>query len=260
LRRCASMPGNMRMPEDWIVPDWPAPACVHAVTTTRQGGVSQGAYTSMNPADHVGDDPEAVAANRARLQQVLALPARPAWLQQVHGITVVDAASVTATPQADAAYACRPGAVCSVLTADCLPLLLCDRAGECIAAVHAGWRGLAAGVIEQTVHAMGRPGATLLAWLGPAIGSADYRVGDEVRGTFMAHDRRAAAAFRPAPPDGWHADLYQLARQRLGDCGVMHIYGGRHCSYREPERFFSYRRDGACGRMASLIWIAAPGN
>jgi YfiH family protein len=252
------MHSNMNLPEDWIVPDWPAPACVHAVTTTRQGGVSQGAFCSMNPADHVGDDPGAVATNRARLQQVLALPARPAWLQQVHGITVVDAGAVTGTPQADAAYACRPGVVCTVLTADCLPLLLCDRAGECVAAVHAGWRGLAAGVIEQAVHAVGRPGNTLLAWLGPAISAAAYRVGDEVRDTFMAHDRRAVAAFQPAAEGGWQADLYQLARQRLEDCIVSNVYGGGHCSYGEAGRFFSYRRDGTCGRMASLIWIAAP--
>jgi YfiH family protein len=254
------MHSNMSIPEDWIVPDWPAPACVHAVTTTRPGGLSQGAFSSMNPADHVGDDPAAVAANRARLQQVLALPARPAWLQQVHGISVVDAESVTDAPEADAAYACRPGVVCAVLTADCLPLLLCDKAGECVAAVHAGWRGLVAGVIEQAVRALSRPGDTLLAWLGPAISPAAYRVGDEVRDTFMAHDLRAAAAFTAAADGSWHADLYRLARQRLGDCGVMQVYGGGHCSYGEPERFFSYRRDGTCGRMASLVWITTPDN
>ena len=248
------------MPEDWIVPEWPAPDWVHAVTTTRLGGVSQGAFSSMNPADHVGDDPAAVAANRARLQQALALPSRPAWLQQVHGTTVVDAAVVNGTPQADAAFACNPGVVCAVLTADCLPLLLCDRAGECVAAVHAGWRGLAAGVIEQTVHALSRPGDALLAWLGPAISPAAYRVGDEVRDTFLAHDRQAAAAFTAAAEGGWYADLYRLARQRLGDCGVTNTYGGGHCSYGEPGRFFSDRRDGACGRMASLIWLSRPVN
>lgn len=251
---------HSNMPEDWIMPDWPAPACVHAVTTTRQGGVSQGAFSSMNPADHVGDDPLAVAANRARLQQLLALPAAPVWLQQVHGTKVVDAVLVSGTPQADAAWACNPGVVCAVLTADCLPLLLCDRAGECVAAVHAGWRGLAAGVIEQVVQALHRPGADLLAWLGPAISPVAYRVGEEVRDTFNAHDRRAEAAFTAAAGGGWQADLYQLARQRLEDCGVTAVYGGGHCSYGEPGRFFSYRRDGTCGRMASLIWLSPPGN
>jgi YfiH family protein len=254
------MPGNMNRPEDWIVPDWPAPPGVYAITTTRQGGVSQGVFSSMNPADHVGDAPEAVAANRARLQQLLALPARPVWLQQVHGVKVVNAASVSGTPQADAAYTCNTGVVCAVLTADCLPLLLCDRAGECVAAVHAGWRGLAAGVIEGAVDALHRPGRELLAWLGPAISPAAYTVGDEVRDTFMAHDHRAMAAFTAAANGSWHADLYRLARQRLGDRGVGQVYGGGYCSFGEPERFFSYRRDGACGRMASLVWITSPAN
>ena len=248
------------MTEDWIIPDWPAPACVHAVTTTRQGGVSQGPFSSMNPADHVGDDPQAVATNRARLQQQLALPASPVWLQQVHSTKVVDAAAASGTPQADAAYACQPGVVCTVLTADCLPLLLCDRAGECVAAVHAGWRGLAAGVIEAAVLALQRPGADLLAWLGPAISPAVYQVGEEVRDTFMAHDHRAEAAFTAAAGGGWQADLYRLARQRLADCGVTDVYGGGHCSYGEAGRFFSYRRDGTCGRMASLIWLSPADN
>lgn len=254
------MPGSRRMAENRIVPDWPAPATVHAVTTTRQGGVSRGAYTSMNPAMHVGDDPQAVAANRTRLQQRLGLPAAPVWLQQVHGNTVVDAAAARDTPAADAVYACRSGLVCGVLTADCLPVLLCDRAGECVAAVHAGWRGLAGGVIERAVQALQRPQDALLAWLGPAISAAAYTVGDEVRDTFTTHDPRAAEAFTPAAGRGWHADLYRLARQRLADCGVTRIYGGEYCSYGEPDRFFSYRRDGTCGRMASLIWIVAPDN
>jgi hypothetical protein len=246
--------------EDWIIPDWPAPACVHAVTTTRQGGVSQGAFSSMNPADHVGDDPEAVAANRARLQQQLALPGGPVWLQQVHGTKIVDAATVSGTPQADAAYACHPGVVCAVLTADCLPLLLCDRAGGCVAAVHAGWRGLAAGVIEAAVRTLHRPGADLLAWLGPAISPAAYRVGEEVRDTFLAHDQRAEAAFTAAAGGGWQADLYRLAHQRLAACGVRDVHGGGYCSYGEAGRFFSYRRDRTCGRMASLIWLSPAGN
>jgi len=241
-------------PEDWIVPDWPAPAAVRAVVTSRHGGVSTGPYASMNPADHVGDAPAAVAVNRRRLEQLLQLPAAPVWLQQVHGTGVVDAAAVHGPVQADAAYACQPGVVCAVLTADCLPLLLCDRAGSRVAAAHAGWRGLAAGVIEQTVAALGRPGDALLAWLGPAIGPSAYEVGSEVRDTFLAHDPQAAAAFSPAP-GGWRADLYRLARQRLADCGVRAVSGGNHCTFTEAGRFFSYRRDGVTGRIASLIWL-----
>jgi YfiH family protein len=249
------MQASSMTPEDWIVPDWPAPPAVQAVVTSRHGGVSRGTYASMNPADHVGDDPAAVAANRQRLEQRLRLPAAPAWLQQVHGTRVVDAASVHGNEQADAAWTCQPGIVCAVLTADCLPLLLCDRAGCCVAAAHAGWRGLAAGVIEQTVAAMGLPGSELLAWLGPAIGPAAYQVGSEVRDSFMAHDPQAAAAFSRGPEGSWWADLYCLARQRLADCGVHAVSGGEHCTYTESERFFSYRRDGVTGRIASLIWL-----
>lgn len=244
--------------EDWIVPDWPAAPQVRAVSTTRHGGVSQGPYRSMNPAAHVGDDPAAVRANRERLRQRLQLPAPPRWLQQVHGKVVLDAGEAVETgevPVADAAYCARPGVVCVVMTADCLPLLLCDVAGRHVAAVHAGWRGLAAGVIEQTIEAMQQPGETLLAWLGPAIGAAAYQVGDEVRDTFLAHDRQAAAAFRASPEGGWNADLYRLARQRLASCGVAAIYGGHECSFTDAERFFSYRRDAVTGRMATLIWL-----
>lgn len=243
------------MSEDWVKPDWPAPGRVRAVTTTRSGGVSRGAYASMNPADHVGDDPAAVAANRMRLQQVLGLPAPPVWLQQVHRTRVVDAASCTDTPEADGAWTCRTGVVCAVLTADCLPLLLCDRDGGCVAAVHAGWRGLEAGVIERAVAAMPVAGADLQAWLGPAISATAYIVGEEVRDAFLAHDPEAMAAFSPAAGGGWHADLYRLARQRLRACGVASVYGGAYCSYAEPGRFFSFRRDGVTGRMATLIWL-----
>jgi len=242
-------------PEDWIVPDWPAPHPVRAVVTSRHGGVSVGAYASMNPADHVGDAPAAVAANRRRLEQLLQLPAAPVWLQQVHGTGVVDAAAVRGPVRADAAYACKPGVVCAVLTADCLPLLLCDRAGSCVAAAHAGWRGLAAGVIEQTVAALGLPGDALLAWLGPAIGPAAFQVGSEVRDSFLAHDPQAEAAFSRAPDGSWRADLYCLARQRLADCGVLAVSGGDHCTFTETERFFSYRRAAVTGRIASLIWL-----
>jgi len=245
----------MQAIEDWIVPDWPVPAAVRAVTTTRQGGVSKGCYASMNPADHVGDDPAAVSANREILQQALGLPAQPLWLQQVHGTAVVNAATVGSPVQADAAYSTQAGVVCAVLTADCLPVLLADKTGQCVAAIHAGWRGLLAGVIEQSVSAMGRPDGDLLAWLGPAIGPAAFQVGDEVRDAFMAHDALATVAFRQAADGKWFADLYQLARQRLAGCGVTAVYGGGYCSYTDAARFYSYRRDGTTGRMATLIWL-----
>jgi YfiH family protein len=253
-------PGNMPVSEDWIVPDWPAAPQVHAVSTTRRGGFSCGPYASMNPATHVGDDPAAVLANRKALLQGLRLPAEPCWLEQVHGTTVIDAAepaALGAVPVADAVQSSQPGVVCAVLTADCLPVLLCDAAGRQVAALHAGWRGLAAGVIEQTIDAMRQPGETLLAWLGPAIGPTAFQVGDEVRAAFMAHNKRAAAAFQSGPNGSWMADLYQLARQRLAERGVTAIYGGDECSFTDAERFFSYRRDGVTGRMATLIWLEA---
>lgn len=250
-----SMPKSTPVTHNWIVPDWPAPARVRAITTTRYGGVSRGCYASMNPADHVGDDADTVAGNRQRLQQVLDLPAAPVWLQQVHGTAVVDAAVAGATPEADAAYSTRTGVVCAVLTADCLPVLLTDTAGECVAVIHAGWRGLAAGVIEQAVKAIGPPGERLLAWLGPAIGPQAFQVGAEVRDAFEAHDAVATEAFRQAPEGAWYADLYRLARQRLADVGVTAVHGGGLCSFTDSDRFYSYRRDGTTGRMATLIWL-----
>jgi len=250
-----SMPKSMPVMHDWIVPDWPAPARVRAVTTTRRGGVSRGCYASMNPADHVDDDPVAVAGNRQRLQQVLNLPAAPVWLRQVHGTRVVDATAAKSAPEADAAYSTQAGVVCAVLTADCLPVLLTDTAAESVAVIHAGWRGLAAGVIEQAVRVLGRPGEQLLAWLGPAIGPQAFQVGAEVRDAFLAHDQVAADAFRQAPDGEWHADLYHLARQRLAEVGVTAVHGGGLCSFTDSDRFYSYRRDGITGRMATLIWL-----
>jgi YfiH family protein len=250
----------MPVSDDWLVPDWPAAPQVRAVCTTRRGGHSTGPYCSMNPADHVGDDPVAVRANRKTIQQVLQLPAEPRWLQQVHGSCVIDAAATVetgVTAIADAACCSQPGVVCAVLTADCLPVLLCDRAGRQVAALHAGWRGLAAGIIEQTIAAMRRPGETLLAWLGPAIGPAAFQVGDEVREAFLKHDRQAQAAFQPHPQGGWKADLYLLARQRLAERGVSAVYGGDECSFTDAGRFYSYRRDGVTGRMATLIWLVS---
>jgi len=238
---------------DWIVPDWPAPPAVRALQTTRQGGTSSGPYRSLNLGDHVGDDPAAVAANRDRLRMVL--PATPIWLQQVHGIGVVDADSAAPGTVADASIARRSGSVCGVMTADCLPILLCDREGTAVAAIHAGWRGLAAGVIEAAVRAMGRPGSACLAWLGPAIGPDRFEVGAEVREAFTAADPAAEAAFSPGAPGKWFANLDLLARQRLARVGIDAVFGGGLCTASDPERFFSHRRDGVCGRQASFVWL-----
>lgn len=246
------------MSDAWIVPDWPAPAKVRSLATTRHGGVSTGAYASLNLGDHVGDDPLAVAENRRRV--AAGLPGGPLWLTQVHGTKVLDAGSTMLgerAPEADAAFARQPGAVCAVMTADCLPVLLCDQAGTVVAAAHAGWRGLHAGVLEQTVTAMDCPGAQLLAWLGPAIGPAAFEVGDEVRSAFVAANDQAETAFRALRPGKWLADIYLLARMALARAGVSAVYGGDCCTVQDEARFFSYRRDGVTGRMASLIWLAA---
>jgi YfiH family protein len=242
---------------DWIVPDWPVPLHVRAVTTTRTGGVSRGPWQSMNPADHVGDDPQLVMANRAQLAATLDLPSAPHWLRQVHGTTIVDAATAGAGVEADGSWTDHPNCVCAVLTADCLPVLLADRQGSCVAAVHAGWRGLAAGVIEAAVSKLQPVGGDLLAWLGPAIGPQAFAVGDDVRKVFVEHDPRAAAAFTTLPNGSQYADLYFLARQRLAAVGVHDVFGGQYCTATDAERFFSYRRDGVTGRMATLIWLAA---
>ena len=240
---------------DWIEPDWPAPPNVRALITTRAGGASRGVYAGLNLGLRSGDDSEDVARNRASLRQWL--PAEPLWLRQVHGTRVVEADIVEDEAEADAAVARRPGRVCAVLTADCLPLLLCDEAGTTVAAVHAGWRGLCSGVIEQTLRAMDKPAQSLLAYLGPAIGPAAYEVGAEVRAAFIDADAQADAAFAPGKPGKFYADLYALARQRLAHSGVTKVHGGDYCTCTERERFYSYRRDGATGRMASLIWMEA---
>ncbi len=245
------------MNPSWIIPDWPAPSNVRAVQTTRDGGVSVGAYATLNLGDHVGDDPLAVARNRALLRATL--PAEPVWLKQVHGNIVADADRTVGVPEADAALARQPGKICVVMTADCLPLLLCDEAGTVVAAAHAGWRGLADGVVEATVKAMKVAPERLLVWLGPAIGPAAFEVGEEVRQAFMAHDPEAAKAFVPRSPlaaQKWLADIYLLARQRLAMLGVKRVYGGGLCTYTDAQKFYSYRRDQATGRMASLIWLA----
>ena len=239
---------------EFIIPDWPAPARVHALTTTRTGGVSLPPYESLNLGEHVGDVPAAVAANRERLRETLGLAVEPGWLRQVHGTCSVDAADSAADCEADAAFTRQSGVICTVLTADCLPVLLCDRKAEVVAAVHAGWRGLLNGVIEQTILKMAATGE-LMAWLGPAIGPQAFEVGDEVRGAFLSEDAASEDAFIPSPAGRWLADIYALARLRLLRSGVTRISGGEHCTYSEPERFYSYRRDGQTGRVASLIWL-----
>ncbi len=243
------------MSADWIRPDWPAPPRVRALVTTRRGGVSQGAWASLNLGTHVGDAPESVRANRAIVREQL--PAEPCWLDQVHGTAVAEAdVPADAPPRADASVARRPGAVCAVMTADCLPVLLCDRSGSVVAAAHAGWRGLAAGVLEATVAKLQVPPAKLVAWLGPAIGPDAFEVGGEVREAFVAADARAVSAFRPGVREGkWLADIYRLARLRLEAIGVHGVYGGGLCTVSDA-RFYSYRRDGVTGRFASLVWLA----
>ncbi len=240
----------------WIEPDWPAPARVRALCATRVGGVSTGTYFSLNLAEHVGDDPDSVGRNRALLRERLGLPAEPHWLQQVHGCAVVQTDEARRGCEADASVSFHPGEVCAVMTADCLPLLLCDRAGTRVAAVHAGWRGLAGGVIEAAVEKIGARPNDLLCWLGPAIGPDAFEVGPEVRARFLELGGvDTKAAFRPSPGGKWLADLYALATERLNALGADQVWGGGLCTYSDPNRFFSYRRDGTTGRMASLIWI-----
>ncbi len=244
------------MTVDIIQPDWPAPVNIKALSTTRVGGVSTGPYSSFNLATHVDDLPEHVLQNRQRLRERFHLPAEPVWLNQVHGVAVVDAAVATADAEvaADASYTDRRNRVCAVMTADCLPLLFCNRAGTRVAAAHAGWRGLQAGVIEATVAALGETPAQLLVWLGPAIGPDAFEVGDEVRAAFMTELPDSEVAFVASRPGHWLADIYQLARMRLHRLGIESVYGGQFCTYTDAQRFYSYRRDPTTGRMATLIW------
>jgi YfiH family protein len=242
---------------NWIAPDWPAPGNVRALSTTRDGGISEGVFAGLNLGAHVGDALARVEANRARLQQVAGIPGTLNWLNQVHGIAVHPVSDrYERVPDADAACAHEAGQACIVMTADCLPVLFCDRAGTVVAAAHAGWRGLQGGVLEASIAAMGCEPGEILAWLGPAIGPAAFEVGGEVREAFMAEQAEAAAAFAPSSIEGkWLADIYQLARLRLARAGVTAIYGGEYCTFSDSERFYSYRRDGQTGRMASLVWL-----
>ncbi|MTD34055.1 peptidoglycan editing factor PgeF [Paludibacterium denitrificans] len=239
---------------EWLQADWPAPAKVRTLITTRQGGVSPAPYHSFNLGAHVGDNPEHVASNRETLRQYL--PDEPAWLNQIHGTTVVDAAELDGTlVDADGSFSRQPGIVSVVMTADCLPVLFTNDAGTVVASAHAGWRGLCDGILEATIAATGEPAINLMAWLGPAIGPDAFEVGAEVRAAFMAHDPAADAAFTAIGDDKYLADIYQLARQRLAENDVTRVYGGDFCTVIDRARFFSYRRDRVTGRMASLIWL-----
>jgi YfiH family protein len=270
-----------------IIPDWPAPANVKTLQTTRAGGFSATPYESLNLGDHVGDAPLAVERNRMLLNTLL--PSEPVWLEQAHGTIVANADQAGCLPQADACIARHRSAVCVVMTADCLPVLLCDKQGSVVGAAHAGWKGLAAGVIEATVQAMDAAPQNLMAWLGPAISQQAFEVGEEVRALFVDADPRAAAAFIPGQSGKWFADIYALARLRLNALGITGIHGGGdcdtllrssrlreqspaappapdgstapcrggYCTYNDSERFFSHRRDGATGRMGTFIWLSS---
>ncbi len=237
-----------------IQPRWPAPRHVRALVTTRLGGVSKPPYDSLNLALHVGDDVAAVEENRLRLIASVSLDSAPCWLEQVHGVNVLRLPA-QGEHTADASITRMPGQVCAVMTADCLPVLLTDKRGSEVAAVHAGWRGLAAGVIEQTLAEFAAPTDELLAWLGPAISQQAFEVGDEVREAFLQDNPRADNAFKLGASGKWHADLYALARQHLQRAGIAQVWGGDFCTYTDVQRFYSYRRDGVTGRMASLIWL-----
>jgi len=237
---------------DWITPDWPAGSRVHALITTRDGGVSSGKFASLNLSMRVGDDPRRVARNRAILRACL--PAEPAWVKQVHGTAVIDAARATPDAEADGIVTQTPGRVCAVMVADCLPVLLSDREGKSVGIAHAGWRGLAGGIVENVVRAMGVPSRDVIAYIGPGIGARRYEVGEDVRRAFVDRDPAAARSFAPRQDGKYLVDLCALARQRLAAAGVAGIHGGGFCTASE-ERFFSFRRDQTTGRMAGLIWL-----
>jgi len=237
----------------WITPDWPAPKHIRAATTLRTGGFSQAEFSSLNPAEHVQDNPEDVLKNRRQIKQMLALPSVPVWLQQTHSVDVICADQADQAFVGDASYTRKKNIVCTVLTADCLPLLLCDLQGSTVAAIHGGWRGLLNGIVENAVAKM--PDTELLAWLGPAIGSQCFEVGQDVYDLFVNKSRQFSCAFTQQSGDKYLADIYHIARIILNGAGVQKIYGGQFCTVTETEHFFSYRRDGRTGRMATLIWM-----
>ena len=241
------------MKHDWIQADWPAPPNVRAFSTTRSGGVSRGPWSSLNLGLHCGDDPSLVEQNRASLSE--ALPSSPHWLHQVHGPTVVrHSARVTCEMEGDALVSFEPHQVCAVLTADCLPVLFCNRRGDRVGIAHAGWRGLAGGILEATVRVLDEAPNELMAWMGPAIGPRVYEVGSDVAEAFP---NEFPAGFT-RQGDRFLLDIYSVAKLKLAAAGVQAVYGGRYCTMSDPERFFSYRRDGVTGRMASLLWLDDP--
>lgn len=243
---------------DLIIPDWPAPNWIRAYTTTRMGGFSHAPYNSLNIATHVGDNLDDVSKNRQLLQNNLHLKKTIIWLEQVHGNTAISADHPIDILAADAIYSRTKQTVCAVQTADCLPLLVCSSSSYCVAAIHAGWKGLSNGIIETTIEALALPPNDILVWLGPAIGPKAFVVGKEVFQSFTDKDREAEAAFQPIENNLWQANLYKLAQQRLHKLGIASIYGGNYCTFTDNHRFFSYRRDQITGRMLSLIWVNLP--
>jgi YfiH family protein len=240
---------------NWLIPDWPASKNIQAVTTTRQGGVSNTPFDRMNLGDHVNDDSRAVQQNRQRLKDTLHLSKSPIWLKQIHSALISNLDDDSPLMDADAAVTTQKQQACVVMTADCLPVLFCDSSGSVVAAAHAGWRGLHASVLEKTVESMNAKPENIMAWLGPAIGPSAFEVGSEVRQAFMDVQAQAEKAFQEKSNGKWLADIYLLAKQRLNAIGVSQIYGGGECTYTDSERFYSYRREVKTGRMASLIWI-----
>lgn len=255
MKKTASNLESRKKP-DVLWADWPAPKNIKAMTTTRVGGVSLGPYSSLNLADHVDDKLEHVTHNRQIISQSLNIQ-EPVWLKQVHGIQVADAATALHHAEADAIFSNQKNQVCAVLTADCLPLLFCNQIASKVAAAHAGWRGLAEGVIEQTVEALQESPDDIMVWLGPAIGARCFEVGQDVYDTFVSQTTEAALAFTKTDAEHYLADIYQLARLRLKNLGIEKVYGGGLCTYSDEERFYSFRKNKITGRMASMIWISS---
>lgn len=245
------------MTNSLIYPDWPAPDNIKAVSSARIGGFSAPPYNSFNLGSHVGDDPETVNKNRHYLAELAQLPESPRWLQQQHGTQLINSRDWQADIQADAIFSHTVNHVCTIMTADCLPILLCNKQGDFIAAIHAGWRSLAAGIINKTIARFNCDPQDIIAWLGPAIGPTQFEVGLDVYATFIRHSSQASQAFQQTDATHYLADIYCLAKQYLTACDVTAIFGGNFCTVTDSERFFSYRRDGITGRMASLIWISS---